>query len=52
MNLVYETQITNVDVSLRKILKHMTRQPHILWADDEIDMLKPHIIFLEAKGYL
>ena len=51
MNLVYETQITNVDVSLRKILKHMTRQPHILWADDEIDMLKPHIIFLEAKGY-
>ena len=23
----------------------------ILWADDEIDMLKPHIIFLEEKGY-
>ncbi|MBS4058183.1 MAG: PglZ domain-containing protein [Bacteroidetes bacterium] len=23
----------------------------ILWADDEIDMLKPHIIFLEQKGY-
>ena len=23
----------------------------ILWADDEIDMLRPHIIFLEAKGY-
>ena len=23
----------------------------ILWADDEIDMLKPHIIFLEHKGY-
>ncbi len=22
----------------------------ILWADDEIDMLKPHIIFLEGKG--
>ena len=29
----------------------MTRTPHILWADDEIDLLKPHIIFLEAKGY-
>jgi CheY-like chemotaxis protein len=29
----------------------MTRQPHILWADDEIDMLKPHIIFLEGKNY-
>jgi CheY-like chemotaxis protein len=23
----------------------------ILWADDEIDLLKPHIIFLEHKGY-
>src|SRR5690606_17915567 len=24
---------------------------NILWADDEIDLLKPHIIFLESKGY-
>lgn len=23
----------------------------ILWADDEIDLLKPYILFLEAKGY-
>ena len=23
----------------------------ILWADDEIELLKPHIIFLEQKGY-
>ncbi|WP_017731823.1 T9SS response regulator signal transducer PorX [Nafulsella turpanensis] len=23
----------------------------ILWADDEIDLLKPHIMFLEKKGY-
>ncbi|MCB9261913.1 MAG: PglZ domain-containing protein [Flavobacteriales bacterium] len=23
----------------------------ILWADDEIELLKPHIIFLETKGY-
>lgn len=23
----------------------------ILWADDEIDLLKPHILFLETKGY-
>ena len=23
----------------------------ILWADDEIDLLKPHILFLENKGY-
>lgn len=23
----------------------------ILWVDDEIELLKPHILFLEAKGY-
>ena len=23
----------------------------ILWADDEIELLKPHIMFLEQKGY-
>lgn len=23
----------------------------ILWADDEIDLLKPHILFLTQKGY-
>ncbi|MFQ3579486.1 MAG: PglZ domain-containing protein [Bacteroidales bacterium] len=27
------------------------REINILWADDEIDLLKPHIIFLEQKGY-
>ena len=26
-------------------------QAKILWADDEIDLLKPHIMFLEQKGY-
>ena len=26
-------------------------QVRILWADDEIDLLKPHILFLENKGY-
>ncbi len=25
---------------------------HILWVDDEIDLLKPHILFLESKNYL
>jgi CheY-like chemotaxis protein len=24
---------------------------NILWVDDEIDLLKPHILFLEQKGY-
>ncbi|MEL0174349.1 MAG: bifunctional response regulator/alkaline phosphatase family protein [bacterium] len=29
----------------------MERKGHIIWIDDEIDHLKPHILFLEAKGY-
>src|SRR5690554_4239980 len=24
---------------------------HFLWVDDEIDLLKPHILFLAEKGY-
>ena len=24
---------------------------NILWVDDEIDHLKPHILFLEDKGF-
>ena len=27
------------------------RKERILWADDEIELLKPHILFLEQKGY-
>lgn len=26
-------------------------RPTILWADDEIDILRPHILFLQNKGY-
>ncbi len=26
-------------------------QAKILWVDDEIDLLKPHILFLQSKGY-
>ncbi|WP_026953443.1 T9SS response regulator signal transducer PorX [Algoriphagus mannitolivorans] len=29
----------------------MSQKFTILWADDEIDLLKPHILFLEEKGY-
>ncbi|MDR1938245.1 MAG: PglZ domain-containing protein [Tannerellaceae bacterium] len=29
----------------------MTNKASVLWADDEIDLLKPHILFLEDKGY-
>ena len=27
------------------------KKDHLLWVDDEIDMLKPHILFLQSKGY-
>jgi DNA-binding response OmpR family regulator len=27
------------------------KKDRLLWADDEIDLLKPHILFLEEKGY-
>ena len=27
------------------------KRDKILWVDDEIDLLKPHILFLEEKGY-
>ncbi len=29
----------------------MPQTPRILWADDEIDLLQPHVMFLESKGY-
>lgn len=29
----------------------MMQRYNILWADDEIDLLKPHIMFLDKKGY-
>ena len=29
----------------------MSKQIHILWTDDEIDLLKPYILFLEEKDY-
>ena len=30
---------------------NFTEKINILWADDEIDLLKPHIMFLEERGY-
>ena len=24
---------------------------NILWVDDEVELLKPHILFLKGKGY-
>ena len=27
------------------------RKERLLWADDEIDLLKPHILFLDGYGH-
>ncbi|HET9233104.1 MAG TPA: response regulator, partial [Candidatus Eisenbacteria bacterium] len=32
-------------------MTHNATKRRILWADDEIDLLKPHVRFLEGKGY-
>ena len=29
----------------------MIKETLILWADDEMDLLRPHILFLQSKGY-
>ncbi len=29
----------------------VAKKDRVLWADDEIDLLKPHILFLRDKGY-
>ena len=29
-----------------------SKKIRILWTDDEIDLLKPHILFLQEKGYV
>ena len=30
----------------------MNNEVNILWVDDEVELLKPHILFLEGKGYV
>ena len=32
-------------------IKQKMNNIKILWVDDEIDLLKPHILFLEKKEY-
>lgn len=29
----------------------LNKKDRLLWADDEIDLLRPHVYFLESKGY-
>jgi DNA-binding response OmpR family regulator len=31
--------------------KYIMQDTTILWADDEIDLLRPHVLFLSEKGY-
>lgn len=34
-----------------KLVMNMAEKIKILWVDDEIELLKPHILFLKDKGY-
>jgi DNA-binding response OmpR family regulator len=34
-----------------KVIKKTMEKTNILWADDEIELLKPHVLFLKEKGY-
>jgi DNA-binding NtrC family response regulator len=40
-----------VTIFIETILETKNMQYQILWADDEIDLLKPYIMFLQSKGY-
>jgi len=33
------------------MLQPARAQKRILWVDDEVDLLKPHLLFLQARGY-
>lgn len=44
----------NVCVYLREIKldnKQLAKKARFLWVDDEVDLLKPYVLFLEEKGY-
>jgi len=38
-------------INLRSLKLNTITMARILWVDDEIEMLRPHIMFLEQKGY-
>src|SRR6188508_2211461 len=40
-------QLNNLNSKKNQIMQRYS----ILWADDEIDLLKPHILFLQQRGY-
>lgn len=42
---------SKVIIILKQTEPVMSLKSKILWADDEIDLLKPHILFLQQKGY-
>ena len=47
------TTLTASDKSLNVNIKHLKTMSNglLLWADDEMELLRAHIIFLEKKGY-
>ena len=49
--MIVETLI-NLEKSKAKKKNNFTKAINILWVDDEIEFLKPHIIFLSQNGYV
>ena len=41
----------NLEKTPAATLSGPTMNVNILWADDEIDLLRPHVLFLQEKGY-
>src|SRR3954464_12812034 len=41
----------NFESGIKTVTTELMDKLNILWADDEIDLLKPHILFLREKGY-
>ena len=33
-----------------KVINRAAGKAHFLWVDDEMDLLKPYVLFLEEKG--
>ncbi|RKU25223.1 PglZ domain-containing protein [Candidatus Poribacteria bacterium] len=39
------------EATLSKALRHTKKSHQLLWIDDEIEALRPHILFLQERGY-
>lgn len=47
----WKREVGSKHFCITQVYNSMTDKIKILWADDEIDLLKPHILLLKEKGY-